>query len=62
MTICNINQVEASFLKENNAYGNITRMNILFDEYINGRQGNLSKDEEAYLNETKHQFYSSQGY
>ena len=61
MTICNINQVEASFLKENNAYENITRMKLFFNEFIKGRQGNLSKDEETYLKEIKDKLYSSQG-
>ena len=50
-TICNLNQVEASFLKENNAYGNITRTNILHDEFIRGRNGTLSQADELFVNE-----------
>ena len=53
LTICNLNQVEASFLKENNAYGNITRTNILHNEFIRGRNGTLSQADEIFVNEIK---------
>ena len=53
MTICNLNQVEASFLKEHEADGNRNKKNLLFNEFIKGRQGNLSKEDEIYINETK---------
>ena len=45
--------MEASFLKENNAYGNIERINILHNEFIQGRDGNLSQADELFVNEIK---------
>ena len=48
-----MNQVAASDLKYLNAYGNNTRANILLNEFIKGRQQNLSKADEVFLNEIK---------
>ena len=45
--------MEASFLKDFNAYENITRRNILINEFIKGRQGNLSNADEVFMNEIK---------
>ena len=53
MTICNLNQVEASFLRENNAYSNITKTNILLDEFIRGRKGPISKEDKSFVKEIK---------
>ena len=53
LTICNLNQVEASFLKDNNVYGNMERTNILHDEFIRGRNGFLSQADETFVNEIK---------
>ena len=49
VTVCNLNQVEASFLKDLNVYGNTTMTKLLFDEFINGHQRNLSKEEEEFI-------------
>ena len=49
VTVCNLNQVEASFLKELNVYGNTTMTKLLFDEFINGHQNNLSQEEEELI-------------
>ena len=57
-----MNQVEASFLKDFNAYGNITRTNILMNEFIKGRQGNLSKADEVFVNEIKETLSFDEGY
>ena len=62
MTICNLNQVEASFLKENDAYGNMTKMNVLLNEFIKGRKGNLSKHDETYLNQMKDKLLMNLGW
>ena len=62
MTICNLNQVEASFLKQNDAYGNMTKMNVLLNEFIKGREGNLSKEDETYLNQMKDKLLISSGW
>ena len=52
LTVCNLNQVEMSFLKENGVYGNITKTNLLLKEFIKGNQGNLSYDDQIFVNET----------
>ena len=57
-----MNQVEASFLKENNAYGNITRTNILTEEFIMGHLGNLSNADEIFVNKIKETFGIDRGY
>ena len=49
VTVCNLNQVEASFLKDLNVYGNTAMTKLLFDEFINGHQKNLSKEEEEFI-------------
>ena len=56
-----MNQVEASFLKDLNAYGNITRTNTLIEEFIKGRQGNLTKDDEVFVNEIKEKLHIGEG-
>ena len=53
MTVCNLNQVEASFLKKHRAHGNLTKITALFNEFVNGHEGNLSKADEMYVNEIK---------
>ena len=50
MTVCNQNQVEASFLKDLDMYGNTEMVKLLFDEFINGHQRNLSLSEKQLLN------------
>ena len=62
LTICNLNQVEASFLRENDAYGNITNTNILLDEFIRGRKGNISKEDESFVNELKEKIGMNSGW
>ena len=49
LRICNMNQVQASFLKEYKLDGDIMKTNVLFDEFINGHQRNLSKDDKAFI-------------
>ena len=62
MTICNLNQVEASFLKKHRAHGNLGKMNALFNEFINGHEGNLSKADEMYVNEVKEEIAMNNGW
>ena len=57
-----MNQIEASFLKDNNAFGNITKTRVLTDEFINGRKGNLSQHDELFVNEIKEELGMSLGW
>ena len=57
-----MNQVEASFLKDLNVYGNIKRRTILINEFIKGRKGNLSKADEVFVNEIKENLYIDKGW
>ena len=49
ITVCNINQVEGSFLKDIDIYGNLSQLNVLYDEYISGRDRDLTSNEESLL-------------
>ena len=49
VTICNLNKIEASFLKELNLYGNQDATDNLMKEFIDGRNGNKSQQEEAEI-------------
>ena len=51
MTVCNLNQVEASFLRELNVYGNATMTNLLFNEFIHGHHRNLSEEGRKVIND-----------
>ena len=57
-----MNQIEASFLKDNDAFGNITKTRILTKEFINGREGNLSKHDEFFVDEIKEELGMSLGW
>ena len=49
ITICNLNKIEASFLKELNIYGDQDAVENLMKEFIDGRNGNKSQQEEAEI-------------
>ena len=49
ITICNLNKIEASFLKELNLYGDQDATDNLMKEFIDGRNGNKSQQEEAEI-------------
>ena len=49
ITICNLNKIEASFLKELNLYGNQDATDNLMKEFIDGRNVNKSQQEEAEI-------------
>ena len=53
LTICNLNQLELSFMKDLNAYGNMTKTNLLINEFIKGYPENHSEEEESIVNEIK---------
>ena len=53
ITVCNLNQVEASFMKDVGAFGDIESTNILINEFIHGRQEDLTADQENIVNEVK---------
>ena len=41
--------MEGSFLKEIDIYGNLSQQNVLYDEYISGRNRDLTQEEEKLL-------------
>lgn len=50
ITVCNINQVEASFLRQIDIGRNLSQMNALYDEYITGHaQQHLEPEADAML-------------
>ena len=53
VTLCNLNQIEASDLKILNAYGNITKTNVLIKEFIIGHKENFSHEEENIVQDVK---------
>ena len=61
VTVCNQNQVEASFLKEMNIYGNATKIRHLFNDFINGHQRNLSTEEKKLSENLKDIFLNISG-
>ena len=46
VTVCNLNQVEASFMKDVEVYGDMVLTDLLINEFILGRVGNLSEQHE----------------
>ena len=48
-------------MKKLDAYGNAKKTNLLFDEFLKGRQQNLSKDEEIIINEVKENIEMEKG-
>ena len=46
ITVCNLNQVEASELKKLNIYEDMENRQLLLNEFVFGRKGNLSQDHE----------------
>ena len=53
ITVCNLNQIEASFLKDLGVYGNVELTNVLKNEFVLGRQGKLSPEHENLVNQIK---------
>ena len=53
ITICNLNQLEASFMKDFSAFGNTSLTNLMINEFIKGHQRNLTEVEEKTINEIK---------
>ena len=47
--MCNINQIEAGLLNDLNIYGNMSRMDAVFDEFVTGRTGNISQEQQDIL-------------
>ena len=60
ITVCNLNQVEASRLEAMGVYGNKSRMDAVFDEFIIGRKGDISEKEQNILDSLG--IHSTQGY
>ena len=46
-----MNQVEASYLKQLGVYGNVTKTHLLINEYMKGRDENLTVEEESIVTE-----------
>ena len=58
ITVCNLNQVEASFIKEpidfeNVSLSRMTKTDLLMKEFMFGHQDNLTQEEEKYLETVK---------
>ena len=53
MTICNLNNVEASFLKSLGVYDSRYQTDLLINEYVIGRDYKLSTDQDEILQELK---------
>ena len=53
ITICNLNQVEASFMKDVEVHGNIELTDLLINEFILGRMGNLSEEHKQTIDRVK---------
>ena len=53
ITVCNLNRVEASFLKERGIYGNSKATKTIMNEFMFGRNGNLSQDQKKIINSMK---------
>ena len=51
ITVCNLNQVEASFMKNVKAHGNVTLTNLLINEFFLGRVGNLSDEHQLFVDD-----------
>ena len=54
ITVCNMNQIEASFMKQLNASGNIKKTNALIEEFILGHSGNVSHRHRNIVNEVNY--------
>ena len=58
ITVCNLNQVEASFIKEpidfeNVSLSRMTKTDLLMKEFMFGHQDDLTQEEEKYLDRVK---------
>ena len=53
MVICNLNQVEASFLKDVEVHGNVELTDMLINEFILGRIGNISEEHQKIVTKIK---------
>ena len=58
ITVCNLNQVEASFIREpidfeNVSLSRMTKTDLLMKEFMFGHQDNLTQEEEKYLERVK---------
>ena len=56
-----MNQVEISFLKKLDAYGYAKKTNLLFDEFLKGRQQNLSAEDQIIVDEVKDKIEMEKG-
>ena len=54
ITVCNLNQMEASFFRYLNASGNATLTNLLINEFLNGRPENLTENEKIIIDDIKY--------
>ena len=51
--MCNLNQLEASLLKSLDIYGNITLTNLVINEFVKGRQEELTQQEKMIMDKIK---------
>ena len=50
ITVCNLNRVEASYLKDIGYYGDSKATKTIMNEFMFGRNGNLSQEEKDIIN------------
>ena len=50
ITVCNVNQVEASFLDELDIYGDVEKTNALFRQFFTGSNETLTEDDKEITN------------
>ncbi len=50
ITVCNINQVEASFMKQIGIYHNLSQMRALYNEFISGGHEESEDKEHSHHN------------
>ena len=49
ITVCNLNRVEASYLKDIGYYGDSKATKTIMNEFMFGRKGNLSEDQKKII-------------
>ena len=53
ITVCNLNKIEASFLRDLDIYGDGKATKIVLDEFIDGRNTNLTEKQKVQVQKVK---------
>ena len=62
VTICNLNQIQASYLHSLDVYGNPKKTNFLIKEYMDGYHGDLSENEKIISSEFKQKISTNESF